>query len=238
MSLLSDKTIRRLAREQRMITPFVESSINRLENNTKVPSFGTSSYGYDLRLGRNFKIFKEANLTQAHFSRRIGGGPPDRIVHPGIRGDRVFKYAERSGAVHDVQVEEAPRDAVIDPTELDPTLFQEIKDAEWLLMPPMSFVLGHSEEYIEMPKNVTGICLGKSTWARCGMHPLTTPLEAGWKGYVTFEFVNLTGLPVRLRAGAGVVQTLFIEGDEECETSYQDRNGKYQNQPREAVTPR
>ncbi len=172
-----------------MIEPFVPGQVRSVDDK-KIVSYGTSSYGYDIRCGHKFKIFTNVNCAE------------------------------------------------VDPKNLDSRSFidVEINDNEYILVPPNSFVLTYSLERFRMPKNVTGVVLGKSTYARTGLICLATPLEAEWEGHVTLEFANSTPLPVRLYAGEGCAQVLFFEG-EPCITTYAARGGKYQGQGAEVVLP-
>lgn len=147
----------------------------------KVISYGVSSYGYDIRVANEFKIFTNINST------------------------------------------------VVDPKNFDEKSFVDFI-GDVCIIPPNSFVLARSVEYFCMPKNVTGIVLGKSTYARCGISTLATPLEAGWEGYITLEFANTTPLPAMIYANEGACQVLFMEGEVDCLTSYADRAGKYMKQ--------
>ena len=176
MSVLSDKQIHRLATEHEMITPY-EPKLKR----DGVISSGTSSYGYDARLDRQFKVF--TNIHSTH----------------------------------------------IDPKNFDEKSFLFL-EADVCIIPPNSFALGRTVEYFKIPRNVITICLGKSTYARCGIIVNVTPLEPEWEGHVTLEFSNTTNLPAKIYAGEGVAQMLFFESDEVCEVSYKDRGGKYQGQ--------
>jgi len=180
MTIKSDRWIRRMALEHRMIEPF-ESGQVRAVNGERVISYGTSSYGYDIRCAREFKVFTNINS------------------------------------------------AVVDPKNFDPASFVDI-DADICIIPPNSFALARTVEYFRIPRNVLTICLGKSTYARCGIIVNVTPLEPEWEGHVTLEFSNTTTLPARIYANEGVAQVIFLESDEACEVSYRDRGGKYQAQ--------
>lgn len=125
---------------------------------------------------------------------------------------------------------------VIDPKNFDPKAFMEM-ETDCLLLPPKSFALGVTVEKFKIPRDVLGIVLGKSTYARCGIDVIATPLEPGWEGYLTLEFSNTTTLPAKIYANEGVAQLLFLAGSP-CEVSYQDRKGKYQDQPRQPINPR
>lgn len=155
----------------------------------KVISYGTSSYGYDLRCANKFKIFTNVNSS------------------------------------------------LIDPKNFDPKSFVE-HTGDYCIIPPNSFALGSSVERFSIPRNVLTICLGKSTYARCGIVVNVTPFEPEWEGHVTLEFSNTTSLPAKIYAHEGVAQVIFLRADEECETSYKDRDGKYMNQGDEPVSPR
>jgi len=172
----SDKWIRRMCREQRMIEPFEE---NQVRGGTI--SYGISSYGYDLRIADEFKIFTNINST------------------------------------------------IVDPKEFDAKSFVDFKGSI-CIVPPNSFALGRSVEYFRIPRDVMTICLGKSTYARCGIITNVTPLEPEWEGHVTLEISNTTPLPARIYANEGIAQVLFLGGDEEPAVSYKDKKGKYQNQ--------
>lgn len=180
MSIKSDKWIRKMAREQDMISPFEENQVRHSENG-KTVSHGTSSYGYDIRCSSDFKVFTNINS------------------------------------------------AIVDPKNFTVESFVDI-NAEVCIIPPNSFALARSVEYFKIPRNVLVICLGKSTYARCGIIVNVTPLEPEWEGHITLEFSNTTPLPAKIYANEGVAQLLFLESDEECETSYKDRKGKYQGQ--------
>ena len=185
MSVKSDRWIRRMAVEHRMIEPFsseqVREGIDESGQPYRVISYGISSYGYDLRVADEFKVF-----TNVHGS-------------------------------------------VVDPKEFDERSFVDFK-TDCCIIPPNSFALARSIEYFRIPRNVITICLGKSTYARCGIIVNVTPFEPEWEGHVTLEISNTTPLPARVYAMEGLAQVLFFESDEECETSYLDRGGKYQGQ--------
>lgn len=180
MSIKSDAWIRRMAEGERMIDPF-EPEMVRAVNGQKVISFGTSSYGYDVRCAPEFKIF-----TNIH-------------------------------------------SATVDPKHFDEKSFVDVK-GESCVIPPNSFALARTVEYFRIPRDVLVICLGKSTYARCGIIVNVTPLEPEWEGHVTLEFSNTTTLPARIYANEGVAQMIFLQSDEPCVTSYRDRGGKYQGQ--------
>ena len=180
MTIKSDKWIRSMAAEKGMIEPFVPEQI-RHQNGDKIISYGTSSYGYDVRCSNEFKVF-----TNIH-------------------------------------------SATVDPKYFDEQSFVDVK-SDVCIIPPNSFALARTVEYFRIPRNVLTICLGKSTYARCGIIVNVTPLEPEWQGHVTLEFSNTTTLPAKIYAHEGVAQMLFFESDEVCETSYADRGGKYQGQ--------
>jgi deoxycytidine triphosphate deaminase len=180
MSIKSDKWIRRMAAEHGMIEPFEPNQVK--ENETgRIVSYGVSSYGYDVRCSRHFKIFTNINT------------------------------------------------AMVDPKAFDSRSFQDF-EGDTCIIPPNSFALASTIEYLRIPRSVLTICLGKSTYARCGIIVNVTPLEPEWEGHVTLEFSNTTTLPAKIYANEGVAQMLFLESDEICETSYKDRGGKYQGQ--------
>jgi dCTP deaminase len=181
MSIKSDKWIRRMAEQSRMIEPFEPNQVRHCKEGKKTVSHGTSSYGYDIRCAPEFKIFTNINS------------------------------------------------AIVDPKNFAPESFVDIH-ADVCIIPPNSFALARSVEYFRIPRNVLVICLGKSTYARCGIIVNVTPLEPEWEGHITLEFSNTTPLPAKIYANEGVAQLLFLESDEECETSYKDRGGKYQGQ--------
>ena len=180
MSIKADKWIRRMAMDQGMIEPFEAGQVREREGH-KLISYGTSSYGYDVRCSSEFKIFTNINS------------------------------------------------ATVDPKAFDESSFVNVT-AESCVIPPNSFALASTVEYFRIPRNVLTICLGKSTYARCGIIVNVTPLEPEWEGHVTLEFSNTTTLPAKIYANEGVAQMLFFESDEVCETSYGDRQGKYQGQ--------
>jgi len=176
MSIKSDRWIRSMARDQGMIEPFEESQVRK-----DVISYGLSSYGYDMRVARSFRIFTNVNS------------------------------------------------AVVDPKAFDQRSFVEF-DGDVCIIPPNSFALASSVEYFRIPRNIMTLCVGKSTYARCGIITNVTPFEPEWEGHVTLEISNTTPLPARIYAGEGIAQVLFFESDEVCETSYADKKGKYQKQ--------
>ncbi len=180
MSIKSDRWIRRMAEGQGMIEPFEPGQV-RVANGQRIVSYGTSSYGYDVRCASEFKIFTNINST------------------------------------------------IVDPKDFDRGSFVDFT-GEVCIIPPNSFALARTVEYFRIPRNVLTVCLGKSTYARCGIIVNVTPLEPEWEGHVTLEFSNTTTLPARIYANEGVAQMLFFESDEVCEVSYKDRGGKYMGQ--------
>ncbi len=177
----SDRWIRRMAREHGMIEPFTDGQVSE-----GVISYGLSSYGYDMRVSDEFRIFHNA-------------------LSP-----------------------------LVDPKSFDERSFIEYQ-GDFCIVPPNSFALARSVEYFRIPRNVLTICVGKSTYARCGIITNVTPFEPEWEGHVTLEISNTTPLPARIYANEGIAQVLFFESDEDCETSYADKKGKYQGQT--GVTP-
>jgi dCTP deaminase len=176
MAIKSDRWIRQMALERKMIEPFEDRQVRQ-----GVVSFGLSSYGYDIRVADEFKVFTNVYNT------------------------------------------------VVDPKRFDPQSFVDIK-ADVCIVPPNSFALARTIEYFRIPRDVLTVCLGKSTYARCGIIVNVTPFEPEWEGHVTIEISNTTPLPAKIYANEGVAQMLFLESDEVCETSYKDRGGKYQGQ--------
>ena len=169
-----------MAHEQGMIEPFVPQQVSQVEGQ-RVISFGTSSYGYDIRCSKEFKIF-----TNIHT-------------------------------------------AIVDPKKFSDDSFVDFH-GDVCVVPPNSFALARTVEYFRIPRNVLTVCLGKSTYARCGIIVNVTPFEPEWEGYATLEFSNTTPLPAKIYANEGVAQVVFFEASTPCETSYKDRNGKYQGQ--------
>lgn len=163
-----------------MIEPFEPGQVREVDGK-KVISFGTSSFGYDVRCAREFKVFTNINS------------------------------------------------AIVDPKAFSEASFVDVV-ADVCIIPPNSFVLARTVEYFRIPRNILTICLGKSTYARCGIIVNVTPLEPEWEGHVTLEFSNTTPLPAKIYANEGVAQMLFLEADTPCEVSYRDRGGKYQGQ--------
>ncbi len=176
MTIQPDHWIRKMAHEYGMIEPFVEQQVS-----THVISYGVSSYGYDIRIADEYKIFTD-----------------------------VFS-------------------AIVDPKHFDPKSMVDFK-GEVCIIPPNSFVLARTIEYFRIPRNVLTVCVGKSTYARCGLIVNVTPFEPEWEGYVTLEISNTTPLPAKVYSNEGIAQVLFFVADQECETSYKDRKGKYDKQ--------
>ncbi|MBR4736953.1 MAG: dCTP deaminase [Rhodocyclaceae bacterium] len=177
MTIKSDNWICRMAQAHKMIEPFAPELV-RQGPNGRIVSYGVSSYGYDVRVANEFKIFTNINST------------------------------------------------IVDPKEFDERNFVDF-EGDVCIIPPNSFALARTVEYFRIPRNVLTVCLGKSTYARCGIIVNVTPLEPEWEGHVTLEFSNTTPLPARIYANEGVAQMLFFEADEVCKTSYRDRGGKY-----------
>ena len=165
-----------MALDHGMIEPFVEGQVRE-----RVVSYGLSSYGYDIRVADEFKVFTNINTT------------------------------------------------VIDPKQFDPRSFVDIQ-SDLCIVPPNSFALARTIEYFRIPRDVLTVCLGKSTYARCGIIVNVTPFEPEWEGFVTLEISNTTPLPARIYANEGIAQLVFFEADEDCLVSYADKKGKYQAQ--------
>jgi dCTP deaminase len=176
MGIKPDHWIRKMALEQKMIEPYADQ-----ENRPGKISYGVSSYGYDIRVADEFKIFTNV-------------------------------YS-----------------AIVDPKNFDIRSMVDFR-GDVCIIPPNSFALARTVEYFHIPRGVLTICVGKSTYARCGIIVNVTPFEPEWEGYVTLEISNTTPLPAKIYANEGIAQVLFFEGDEECETSYADKKGKYQKQ--------
>ena len=176
MAIKSDRWIRQMALERAMIEPFADRQVR-----DGVVSYGLSSYGYDVRVADEFKVFTNVFNT------------------------------------------------VVDPKGFDPRSFVDIR-AEVCIIPPNSFALARTIEYFRIPRDVLTVCLGKSTYARCGIIVNVTPFEPEWEGHVTIEISNTTPLPAKIYANEGIAQVLFFQSDEPCEVSYRDKQGKYQSQ--------
>jgi dCTP deaminase len=176
MGIKADSWIRKMAQEQRMIEPFVENQVRE-----GVVSYGLSSYGYDIRVADEFKIFTNV-------------------------------YS-----------------AIVDPKKFDERSMIDFK-GDVCVIPPNSFALARTIEYFRIPRTILTICVGKSTYARCGIIVNVTPFEPEWEGYVTLEISNTTPLPAKIYANEGIAQVLFFDGEDVCEISYADRKGKYQHQ--------
>lgn len=176
MAIKSDKWIRRMCEERAMIEPFERGQVRE-----GVISYGLSSYGYDIRVAPEFKVF-----TNVH-------------------------------------------NAIVDPKHFDDRSFVDIHGPECII-PPNSFALARTEEYFRIPRDVLVVCVGKSTYARCGLIVNVTPLEPTWEGHLTLEISNTTPLPAKVYGGEGIAQLLFFQGDEEPEIAYIDRKGKYMKQ--------
>jgi dCTP deaminase len=176
MSIRPDTWIRKMALEHGMIEPFVDDQVR-----AGVVSYGLSSYGYDIRVADEFKVFTNINTT------------------------------------------------VIDPKNFDPRSFVDVK-ADVCIVPPNSFALAHTVEYFRIPRDVLTICLGKSTYARCGIIVNVTPFEPEWEGTVTLEISNTTPLPAKIYANEGIAQVIFFQSPDVCERSYADKAGKYLKQ--------
>jgi dCTP deaminase len=176
MSIKPDSWIKRMALEHQMIDPFVDDQVR-----SGVISYGVSSYGYDVRVGDEFKVFTNVYNT------------------------------------------------VVDPKNFDSKSFVDIK-ADVCIIPPNSFALASTIEYFRIPRDILTVCLGKSTYARCGIIVNVTPFEPEWEGHVTIEISNTTPLPAKIYANEGIAQVLFFQSDEPCTKSYKDKKGKYQAQ--------
>ena len=181
MSIQADHWIRKMAVEHQMIEPFMDQQVRTSEDQGRIISYGVSSFGYDVRCAREFKVFTNINS------------------------------------------------ATVDPKAFDENSFVSV-ESDVCVIPPNSFALARTVEYFRIPRDVLTICLGKSTYARCGIIVNVTPLEPDWEGHVTLEFSNTTSLPAKIYANEGVAQMIFLKADEPCEVSYRDRKGKYMGQ--------
>lgn len=180
MTIMSDKWIKQMSVKHEMISPFSETQVKQ-NNDSKIISYGLSSYGYDARVSRHFKIFTNINS------------------------------------------------AMVDPKNFDEYSFVD-REVDVCIIPPNSFALARTVEYFKIPRDVLVVCVGKSTYARCGIIVNVTPLEPEWEGQVTLEFSNTTPLPAKIYANEGACQFLFFKGDQVCDISYADRHGKYMKQ--------
>jgi len=290
MGLKPDHWIRKMALEQRMIEPFLDGQAR-----DGVISYGLSSYGYDIRVADEFKIFQPeitANKLSDVQSAYVAGmldaqgqigyaalepeGRPslaiivasaDRRMLEGLQAivgtgwlrepdnghselivskaadvqyilSQVWTYLthRRDAASRALAELKSNKSIVVDPKNFDAASFVDFK-GEVCVIPPNSFALGRTVEYFRIPRSTLTVCVGKSSYARCGIIVNVTPFEPSWEGYVTLEISNTTPLPARIYANEGIAQVLFFEGDEECETSYADKKGKYQGQ-QSIVLPR
>jgi dCTP deaminase len=283
MGLKPDSWIRKMAEEAQMIDPFVDGQVR-----DGVISYGLSSYGYDIRVSDEFKIF-QPEITAAKLSdvqaayvagsldaqgligyKEAEKGSPSclslvfsaaepsqlqelqAVIGTGKLGkakeeaaelavskpadvqhilSQVFPYLcrQRSAASRALAELKSAKSIIVDPKEFDAASFVDFK-GEVCIIPPNSFALGRTVEYFRIPRTVLTVCVGKSSYARCGIIVNVTPFEPEWEGYVTLEISNTTPLPAKIYASEGIAQVLFFEADEECETSYADKKGKYQAQ--------
>jgi dCTP deaminase len=203
----SDRWIIRMGLEQKMIEPFEPKQV-KVANGKSVISYGVSSYGYDIRVGRNFKILDSICSSSPA---DVGGGSMDSP--PVAAGNDVF---------------------FLDPKNFNSYHYRDF-EGDVCVIPPHGMAIAQSYEYFRIPREVLVICNGKSTYARCGIQVSIAPLEPEWEGRLTFSIVNTTALPAKVYAEEGIAQILFLESDEVCQTSYADKQGKYQRQT--AFTP-
>jgi len=290
MGVKPDHWIRKMALEQRMIEPFVDGQVR-----DGVISYGLSSYGYDIRVADEFKIFQPevtasklsdvqcayvAGVLDAQarigYTAARGQEPPslalvvssdDHSMLDGLQGtlgtgrlqdvengggelivckaadvqsilSQVWPYLNyrRDAASRALAELKSSKSIVVDPKHFDADSFVDFK-GDVCVIPPNSFALSRTVEYFRVPRSALTICVGKSTYARCGIIVNVTPFEPEWEGYVTLEISNTTPLPANIYANEGIAQVVFFEGDEECETSYADKKGKYQSQ-QSIVLPR
>jgi len=183
MSIQPDRWIKKMAQEAGMIEPFEEGQVRYIqEKETRLVSYGLSSYGYDLRVAGEFKVFTNV------------------------------------------------RNSIIDPKSFNEDSFVDIKTDDFCIVPPNSFALARSVEYFRIPRDVLTVCLGKSTYARCGIIVNVTPFEPEWEGHVTLEISNTTPLPAKIYAHEGLAQVIFFKAEQQCQVSYAERSGKYMKQ--------
>lgn len=231
--LMSDIWIKEqcLKADRPMISPFHSDSISQIVKNVqrgavsglivdvaRVTSFGLSSYGYDLSLGNKFKILRPTTDFYQGEDGRLYEHDPMVIWNDGRDNPAI----------------------VIDPCDFNPILFRDVeaKDGEEVIIPPRGFALSVVKEHLDIPDDIMGVCMEKSTIARTAIEVTVTPVEAGWAGYLTLEICNKTDYPAVLTAGMGITQLMFFKGDQPCSVPYHARNGKYQNQPAEPVIAR
>lgn len=290
MGLKSDSWIRKMSLEQRMIEPFVDGQVRE-----SVISYGLSSYGYDIRVADEFKIF-QPEITASKLSdvqcayvagildaqgnvgyracgiderpslalvfagddrqaldglraivgagrvQESGNGKIDLVVSKPADVQYVLSQTlpyltrRRDAASRALAELKSNKSIVVDPKQFDAASFVDFK-GDVCVIPPNSFALSRTVEYFRVPRGLLCVCLGKSTYARCGIIVNTTPFEPEWEGYVTLEISNTTPLPAKIYANEGIAQVLFFEGDQVCERSYADKKGKYQAQ-QSIVLPR
>lgn len=211
-----------------MIEPFYEN-LRKEADGRALPSFGLSSYGYDVRLGNSFTFAPRTEVGLGNYA-----GPPNVVCmhHNGVMKRHTLPVADRS-LIIDLDGNS------IDPNRMGPKDYITIDDVEFIDLPPGAFCLGVTMELISLPRDVTVVCMGKSTVARAGVIVTVTPLEAGWEGYVTLEITNTNSVPVRLYSGMGITQLqCYHHEQEQCEVSYADRKGKYMGQENKPVPAR
>jgi deoxycytidine triphosphate deaminase len=289
MGLKPDRWIRKMSLEQRMIEPFVDGQVR-----DGVISYGLSSYGYDIRVADEFKIF-QPEITASKLSdvqcayvagmldaqgqidyeisgaqgrpglalifggdvrlleglqtligtgwlREANGAPSELVVGKAAAVQYILSQVlpyltcRRDMASRALAELKSNKSIVVDPKQFDANSFVDFR-GEVCIIPPNSFALSRTVEYFRVPRSVLTVCVGKSSYARCGIIVNVTPFEPEWEGYVTLEISNTTPLPAKIYAGEGIAQVLFFEGDEECEISYADKKGKYQRQ-QSIVLPR
>ena len=211
--LLCDDSIINLCETEQLLTPFVRESVKTNENSEAHVSHGPSSFGYDVRLAEEFKVF-----TNVFPSTEIDPLDFDKRIFQGIKATENGGIAVNIDGASNIQ--EVDTEIKVDPRTGN----------KYILIPPGGFALGVTKERFKMPRNITGLVYNKSTYARCGINCYGTVIEAGWEGYLVLEFSNNTPLPARLYANQGAAQILFVQGDKDCRVSYADRGGKYQMQ--------
>ena len=206
----NDKWIKKMALEHKIIEPFEAEQVKKVDGGGVI-SFGTSSYGYDMRLSDEFMVMKTA-------AQQLGSSAARQRQNDIASSCRTSELPNFRAA------------EVLDPKQSAESLFEPVKVKDYIVVPPNSIVLGKTIEYFRIPRDVVTIAFGKSTYARCGIFVNVTPFEPEWEGYVTLSIANTTSSPVKVYANEGIAQVLFLGADEVCEVSYADRKGKYQAQ--------
>lgn len=233
MSLKSDKWIIEqcdpLKNELPMIAPFSPSSIKTNEEGRKIPSYGVSSYGYDVQMDETIKIYRGLEEQtyyingNIHIVKPINPQSVGYYSNDGVSVGKERKYFKALSLKDDVKIED---------------FYEVVENVKSIVIPPNGFILGNTVEHFNMPSRTLGVCIGKSTLARMGILPLVTPLEPNWSGYLTLEIKNLNTVPVEIETHTGIAQINFYRSSDDCLVSYADRGGKYQGQSKTPIDPR